>query len=153
MFIHHHLDTVQTCLFLLEEDTWLSVLRAHLENHIKTTKIHVSRKYAEFVFNGDELGFADWEYRTVRTVIVPIAIRKEDIYHSMFSRHHHITLLACVSVTSETITPRFILVNPIRLSLWSKSVKKDEDVMVRRRSPAYVNENLFFEYISTVFVP
>jgi hypothetical protein len=59
MFIHHHLDTVQTCLFLLEEDTLLSVLRAHLKNHIKTTKIHVSRKCAEFVFNGDELGFAD----------------------------------------------------------------------------------------------
>jgi hypothetical protein len=84
---------------------------------------------------------------------VPIAIRKEDIYHSMSSRHHHITLLACVFATGDTMTPWFILVNPIHLSLWSKGVRKDEDVMVRRRSPAYVNENLFLEYISTVFVP
>jgi hypothetical protein len=95
----------------------LSVLRAHLENQIKTTKIHVSGKCAEFVFNGDELGFADWENLTIKTVIVPVAIRKKDVYHSMSSRYHHITLFACVSVTGNTMTLRFIPMNPIRPSL------------------------------------
>jgi hypothetical protein len=42
---------------------------------------------------------------------------------------------------------------PIRDSLWPRGVRQDEDAMVRRRNPAYVSEELFFEYMVSVFTP
>jgi hypothetical protein len=111
------------------------------------------RSFIELVFNLDELGSVDLEDCTIKRVIVPAAIRKEDVYYSMSHCHRHITLLACVSATGDAITPLLITANPIHLSLWSNSFSENEDVMVRRRAPVYVNEDLFFEYISTVFIP
>jgi hypothetical protein len=43
--------------------------------------------------------------------------------------------------------------SPIPASLWVQGLQQDEDAMIRVRQPAYINENLFFEYISQVFVP
>jgi hypothetical protein len=43
--------------------------------------------------------------------------------------------------------------NPILESLWSRGLSPDEDVMVRQRNPAYLNEELFHEYISAVLIP
>jgi hypothetical protein len=43
--------------------------------------------------------------------------------------------------------------SPIRDSLWNHGLRQDEDVMLRRHTLADVNEELFFEYISEVFIP
>jgi hypothetical protein len=42
---------------------------------------------------------------------------------------------------------------PIRDSLWTKGLRQDDDPMVGRRNPAYVSEELFFEYMVSVFIP
>jgi hypothetical protein len=44
-------------------------------------------------------------------------------------------------------------VNPISDALFEKGLRQDEDVMIRRRDPAYIDEELFYEYISSVFCP
>jgi hypothetical protein len=48
----------------------LTVSRAHLEKYIQTTKIHVSGRCPELVFDLDELVSADWEDCIVRKVIM-----------------------------------------------------------------------------------
>jgi hypothetical protein len=80
------------------------------------------------VFNLDELGFADWEDR-------------------------HVTLLTCVSAARDTLTPFVIMASPIPDTLWSCGSRQDEDAMIRQRSPADVTEELFYDYISTIFIP
>jgi hypothetical protein len=59
--IDRYFDALHTCLSLSlpQKDTQLTVSRAHLEEHIQTTKIHVSRKFVELVFNLDELVSVD----------------------------------------------------------------------------------------------
>jgi hypothetical protein len=51
------------------------------------------------------------------------------------------------------MTPLLIPLTPIRDYLSSRSLRQNEDVMVGQRSPAYVDEELFFESISNVFIP
>jgi hypothetical protein len=85
-------------------------------------------------------------------VIVPAAVRKEEVCHSVFRRPGHTTLLACVSAAGDAMTPLLITSTPIRDSLWSRDLRQDKDFMIRRRSPIYADEELFFEYISNVFI-
>jgi hypothetical protein len=154
-FIGRHLDALKTCRSLAQEDTRLTVPRVQLEEHIQTmkVKVHVAGKFSELVFNLDELGSADWEDCKVKKVIVPADVHKEDVYHAVSRRHRHITLLAYVSAAGDALTPMLITGNPILESLWSRGLRPDEDIMVRRRNPAYLDEELFHEYIATVLIP
>jgi hypothetical protein len=64
-------------------------------------------------------------------------------------------LLGSVSAASDAMTPLLIISSPIRArdALLSHRLRQDEDVMLRRRSHASVNEDLSFEYISDVYIP
>jgi hypothetical protein len=42
---------------------------------------------------------------------------------------------------------------PLRDSLWARVVLQDEDAMVHQRNPAYIDEELFYEYRSHAFIP
>jgi hypothetical protein len=152
-FIGRHLDALQTCRSIPQEDTRLAVPRSQLEEHLYILQVHLAGKCAELVFNLDELDSADWEDRKIRKVIAPAAVRKEDVYHSESRRPRHMTLLACVSAAGDAITPMLITTTSIHASLWSRGLRQNEDVMVRRRTPAYSDEELFFEYITGIFIP
>jgi hypothetical protein len=131
----------------------MAVPRAYLDEHIHILKIHVVGKVVELVFNLDELGSADWEDRKVKKIIAPAGVAKRDVYHPVSRRHRHMTLLACVSAAGDALTPLVITASPVIASLWSRGLRQGEDAMVHRRSPPYITEEFFYDYISTVFVP
>jgi hypothetical protein len=58
-FIGGHLDELQVCHSLLQEDMRMAVPRAYLEEHIQLLKTHVTGKVAELGFNLDELSSTD----------------------------------------------------------------------------------------------
>jgi hypothetical protein len=131
----------------------MAVLRTYLEDHIRVLEKHIAGKLAELVFNLDELGSADWEDRRAKKVIAPANVRREDVHHPVSRRHRHTTILACVSAAGDALTPLLITGSPIPETLWSRGLRQDEDAMMRHRSPAYITEELFYDYISTVFIP
>jgi hypothetical protein len=45
-----------------------------------------------------------------------------------------------------------ISASPIPASLSAQWLRQDEDAMIRVRQPAYIDENLFFEYILQVLI-
>jgi hypothetical protein len=58
-----------------------------------------------------------------------------------------------VSAAGDALTPLIISASPIPASLWAHAPREDEDAMIRVRQPAYIDENLFDEDISHVFIP
>jgi hypothetical protein len=62
-------------------------------------------------------------------------------------------LLAHVSVSGDAVTPLIMMTAPIRDTLWSRGLKQDENTMIRESSPASIAGELFYDYISTVFIP
>jgi hypothetical protein len=129
------------------------VPRADFEEHIQLAKLVIAEKFSELVFNLGEVGSSDWEDRKPKTVIVPRSVSTDEVYHSLSRRYRHVTLLACVAAAGDAITPMIISAFPIPASLWAQGLQQDEDAMMRVRQPAYIDENLFSESISQVFVP
>lgn len=152
-FIGRHLDKLHLCRSLPQEDSRLLVPRAYLEQHIDNMKMIVQGKFSELVFNLDEVGSSDWEDQKPKKVIVPYSVKDEDVYHSVTRRYKHLTLLACVSAAGDALTPMVITSNAIKNSIWSKGLRPDHDVFLRRREPPYINEELFYEYITQVLLP
>jgi hypothetical protein len=134
-------------------DTRMIVLRAHLQKHIDMMKSVVAGKFSKLVFNLDEICSSDWDDRKAKNVFVPRSVSPDDVYHPVSRRYGHGTLLACPSAAGDTLTPMVISGAPTPDFLGSQGLRQYEDVMSRHRQPAYVDENLFYEYISHVFVP
>jgi hypothetical protein len=60
-FIGSQLDALKSCQALPQEDTWLTVPRVQLEEHIQTMTVHVAGKFSELIFNLYELSSANCE--------------------------------------------------------------------------------------------
>jgi hypothetical protein len=152
-FIRRHLNEVQICRSLPQEDTRLTVPREHLEAHIGNMKNIVEGKFSELVFNLDEVGSSDWEDRKPRKVIAPRSVSPHDVFHPVSRKYRHLTLLACVSAAGTSLTPMVLTSCPIRDSLWTTGLRQNQDVLIRFRNPAYMTEDLFYEYLIYVFIP
>jgi hypothetical protein len=152
-FVGRHLDILQVCRSLPQEDTRLTVPREHLAAHIEHMRTIVMGKVAELVFNLDEVGSSDWEDRKPRKVLVPKMVSPDDVYHQVSRKYRHLTLLACVSAGGDALTPMVLTSSPIRDAIWSTGLREDEDVMIRFRNPAYMTEELFHDYLTSVFIP
>jgi hypothetical protein len=62
-FVARHLDTVHICRSLPQENTHLTIPREYIEARMEHMKSIVARRFAELVFNLDEVESSDWEGR------------------------------------------------------------------------------------------
>jgi hypothetical protein len=124
------------------------VPRAHLEEHIQLAKLVIAGKFSELVFDLDEVSFSDWEDWKPKKVIGLRSVSLDNVYHSVSRRCQHVTFLACISAAGAALNPMIISASPILASLWAQDLRQDEDAIIRVRQLAYIDENLFFEYIS-----
>jgi hypothetical protein len=85
---------------------------------------HIVGKLSELVFDLGEVGCSEWEARKPRKVIPSQAVSPDDVYHSVARRYRHATLLACVSVGGDALTPMLITGAPIRDSIWRTGFDK-----------------------------
>jgi hypothetical protein len=61
-------------------------------------------------------------------------------------------LLACVTATGDSMTLTVISAHPIRNSLYANGLCPGENSMIRHRTPRYLNELMFSESISNIFI-
>jgi hypothetical protein len=148
-----HLEELQVCRSVPQEDIRLIVTQEYLERHIALMRTHLIRKLCELVFNLGEVGSSDREDRARKKVIVPRAASRDAIYHVVSRRYQNMTLLAFISASCDALTPMIISQAPIRDCSWSRGLRQDEDVMVRQMNPAHIDEELFHEHIPSVFIP
>jgi hypothetical protein len=136
-----------------QEDTRLTVPREFLEQHIINMHRYVEGTASELLFNLDEVGASDWEDRKPKKVFVSISLSETEIFHEVSRKFRHQSLLACVSAAGDSVTPLIINCLHNTESIWTTGLRENEDLMLRFRDPAYIDEEIFFEYISTIFVP
>jgi hypothetical protein len=152
-FIGAHLDELRVCRSLPQENLRMAVPRAYLKEHIQLLKTHLTGKVAELVFNLNELGFADQEDRKAKKVTAPSGVAKEDMHHPVSRHYRHMRLLTCVSASGDALTPLVITASTFSDALSRRGLSQGDDAMIRHRSPAYITEELFYEYLSNVFLP
>jgi hypothetical protein len=113
---------------------------------------------AELVFNLDEVGISDWEDRKTktRTVIVPATMRGQAIHHEISRTVKHISVIACVFATAESLTLYIITSKATTLvkeRLKKKGVRFGTDFVSTSNPSPYINVKIFLDYIQTVFLP
>ena len=62
-------------------------------------------------------------------------------------------MLVCVSCAGDALTPVLILKNPLPKDFEETGTRLGEDVIIKQRNKPYMDEDLFFEYITTVLIP
>jgi hypothetical protein len=86
-------------------------------------------------------------------VVAHVTVSAGEVFHAVSRRYHHVILLACVSAVDDALTSMIISQAPVRDSLWIRSFRRDEEAIVHQRNPAFIDEQLFYEYLSGVFIP
>jgi hypothetical protein len=52
----------------------------------------------------------------------------------------------------DALTRLLVTASAIPDTLWGRGLRQDENAMIRQRSPISITEELFYDYISTVFM-
>jgi hypothetical protein len=110
----------------------------------------------EVVVNRDEVGISDWKGGKTKTVIVPPTIRGQTIHHEISRAVKHICMIACISAAGESLTPSRITSQAptlVQERLKKEGVRFGTDFALRSNSKPYINAEIFFDYIRTVFLP
>jgi hypothetical protein len=84
-------------------------------------------------------------------VLVPFDMAEETVIHAVPKRFRHVTSVSCISVAGDALCPILITEYLISDSLEINDICQDEDAMIRKRTLPYINEALFYKYISTIF--
>jgi hypothetical protein len=87
--------------------------RKHFAWHTNNIKKYVQEQSSDYVFNLDEIDSSYSESLKLEQVVVPVSVTEEDMYHSISSRFEHLILLACVTVTEDSMKPMIISIYPI----------------------------------------
>jgi hypothetical protein len=76
-----------------------------LEAAIERFLDHVQNLSAERVFDLDEIGIAESEDRTERSLVVPSITRGQTIHHDMHRNLNHISVVTHISAAGENMAP------------------------------------------------
>jgi hypothetical protein len=64
-----------------------------------------------------------------------------------------VTLITCILAAGDALCPTAITANPISDGLWINNLRQDENSMIRRQTPPYINKTVFYKYISSALRP
>ena len=152
-FLCRNKDKLQKCKSYPQEDLRMTIPREYLEKHIQNLKDYVQGICSELLFNLDEVGLSEYEDRKIKNVIAPSSANKNRVQHKISRKLQHMTMLVCVSCAGDALTPVLILKNPLPKDFEETGTRLGEDVIIKQRNKPYMDEDLFFEYITTVLIP
>ena len=136
-----------------QEDTMLTVPVEFLQQHLTNMTQYVQGCCSELLFNIDEMGSSEWEDRKVKKVVIPFETDPKSIYHKTTRKIRHQTLVSIVSAAGDALTPLIISSTNVEREMISKGYRSGEDAIFKIRNPAYIDEDIFYEYIKDVLIP
>jgi hypothetical protein len=139
-----------------QENQRLEVPRVFLEAGIEGIRTHVHNSYAEPIFNLDEIGIREKEDRVERKVIVPLAVRKQKIFHGIHPGLKHISLVRCIPAGGDQMIPFLAssqLIDVVVRKLKTEGFRISIHFIIKKREKPYMNAVLSNACISTVFLP
>jgi hypothetical protein len=107
------------------------------------------------VFNLEEVGTSDLEDRKTKTIVIPTTMPGQTIHHEISRTVKHISVIACVSAAEESLAPSIIIFQAptsVQERLKKEGVRFGTDFVLRSNPSAYINAEIFLDYIRTVFL-
>jgi hypothetical protein len=108
----------------------------------------------DFLFNLDETGLSDWEDRGPLEVIVPRKYEHQRLSYPVSRSVRHQSLLCFINAAENAYCPVLIVPTPRSLDIFKKwPIRKDVDLSLVVRQPAYMDRTIFRNYIHERFFP
>ena len=128
MFFVSEIEELEECHSTPQEDKRMSIPREFLKQHLINTFLMVEWRIPELVLNVDELGSSEWEERRPFKVFVKRETERKIIEHPVSRKISHMTLLACISCSGNSLTPLIITKKAINESFWDSGISKDKEI-------------------------
>lgn len=151
-FLLRHSDEIKSVRSFPQEDQRMLIPREFLKEHLLNLYKIFHKRVAELVFNLDELGYSEWQSRSPKKVIVSSSTDPSNVYHSVKRSLAHMSLLVCISLAGDSLTPMLITKYSISEKIFEDGLRQDEDVSLRQRDPPYISSELFQEFIELTFI-
>jgi hypothetical protein len=139
-----------------QEEPRLQVPRTFLEETLRAMGDAVHGCPADLVFNLDEVGISEWEDRKVKNVVVPLTVGSQTVHHRVSRNLKHLSIITCISAGGACLTPYVVssqASQPIKQALADQGLQLGRHLILRQRDKAYVNGEIFKDYIQRVFIP
>jgi hypothetical protein len=91
-----------------------------------------------------------------KNVIVPKSMSHQAVHHKINRKVKDVSLIVCVSAAGKTVIPYMVTSTDsmrLRVALKKRGVRFGTDLILKAREKAYVNTEIFLEYIRMVFMP
>jgi hypothetical protein len=152
-FLHRHQDRICERNGDSQEDDRMQIPREFLDRYIGFLHDYVEGKVADLVFNLDECGASDFEDKKAFKTIVPSNVGNSTILYPIQRKWRHSTLLACISASGDVLPPLLLTPPANDAEIWELGWRENEDFILRHASKCYVTKEIFFDYVSSIFIP
>lgn len=152
-FLRRHPELIQKEA-VPQEDKRLFIPKSEVSAHILNLMETLHNKYAELVFNVDEMGSSDWSDKKIKSVIVPSAFADIDVHYAVKRSSRKGTVVACISAAGDNLTPLIVQTNKkINKDVYKYGLRENEDVKILYSENGYITTELFKSWIEDIFIP
>lgn len=153
-FIARHQNEIQRDISYPQEDLRLYITIEQCQKYLEVLKNEVDGKYAELIYNADEVGCSQWMDKKCKKVIVPLQSDNNRITHKVKRASKLQTILGCISAAGDVLTPVLISTRKtIDPEVYSQGLRNDTDIIIRYSETGYATKDIFQEWITKKFIP
>jgi hypothetical protein len=153
-FLRRNADRLCTKVLDPKESPRLQVPRKWLTQYIELIKKIVPLIALDLLFNLDETGLSDWEDRGPLEVVVPREYEGQRLSYPVSRSVKHQSLMCLINAAGDAYCPLLIVPAAKGLEVFEKvPIRKDVDISLVVREPAYMNQAIFRQYIREQFFP
>jgi transposase len=152
-FLARHREQITTASIHAQEEPRLQVPREYLNGYLGLILRHVVGTNPRLVYNIDETGCSDWEERKSYEGIVPVELATTPIHSGVTRRVKHQTLLVCINAAGEMLCPLIVSTDPATNGVFRDGIEEGVDLKVQIARSAYVDANIFCNYLRDVMIP
>jgi hypothetical protein len=136
-----------------QEDDRIDVPMEYINEHISNLHKYISGMPSEMVFNVDESGTSEWENRKPIKVVTTKNHQVTAQHYPVTRKVRHTTLVACICASGDRIAPMVLSTQNDSSGAFISGIRKDIDLHLKIVDSAYVTEEVFYDYIETIFIP
>lgn len=153
-FIMHHQNEIQRDISFPQDDVRLHITREQCQKYLEVLINEVDGKFAELVYNADEVGCSQWGDKKNKKVIVPSLNNDIRITHKVPRSSKLQTILGCISAAGDVLTPVLIHSRKtIDQQVYSLGLREGTDVIIRYSESGFINVEIFEDWINNFFIP
>jgi hypothetical protein len=112
--------------------------------------------YQNDLGQGSGIGICEWEDCADRKLFIPTTMRGQIVLHGIHRKLKPISVVVCISDADDHLTPCFVSFqtnSTVERTLRIDGFRTGIDLILRQRSKASMNSELFNEYFSAVLLP